>query len=1768
MPENRLELSIEAIDNTGSATASARANFLSIEQEAARMAASANASIASMERRLALLGTSGGERIVVERALEMQKLRGAEADQLETLGNQYNKLYNIQQQGHVRALEQRAAFAGKSAAERIAMERDIALHKTATDNLLQSYAQNAERIAAARAVITAPRARGATGQFLPRSAEEQTAYEDARRELAAAQTVRRQLRPQLAALRPAEDVSEAGLAAREAAAYNKLYSTAKSAEAVAAIQREEAAVKNLTASLTSRGAVYGKTGADKLIAEQAILEKQWAASPVALGVIRTEFGKMIKAAEAAGEGGGHFGSTKPIVLGVKDALEGNFRYAEIEGVNFIRTLSGIQLVGGIAAGSILGLGVAALGSFKSLADLGEHINNVSLKTGLSVKEVQSFGFAAESVGQDVGVFDKLMRGLSQAADENSQAGKRGRQELSLLGVNLRDVSGTLKPTGTVILELADAFNKLPPGMERDAAALEIIKRSGVEAIPVLETLRSKTEEFQANHLGVSEQDVARFREYNDMIKLAGAQWELFLLQVKKPLASIIYVSFKFLNGMDQWLAQHAYDLSGSKVGGAFTGEDAKTLGNIPDILNDKNVSDEVKNRLRQRSLALPGQKAIYDELQERIENYEQDRNASPDLAVQQARKARQLLPAPEAIRDERTFDKVKAADAALDAAEAAKQSAQLDTTLAQTRLRDQEKIIRETIGNKALPSDADIATLRELADNAARAEANKNPRTAAQTLPKLQQIEQLKVDEQLDAQRASYERRRHETAIALGQQRERAEQEHRDHLFQSAELGAKQERDLAIEQLGLIDAQTIRQKIDLEEQKLAIERTYAARSLDIQIRKLETDRDYAVRVAKQNAEKQGYKQGDYAYDQAGAAEAAKSNDQIAALRDAARRKDQIDTQAAANTKTKLLIEENKKVFSAIKSDTDKFYSALFDKSQNLGDVLKNILKSAILTPIKEIASNQTANLLTELFTGQKATFGGVGSGQGRLGPFGDLLGRLGLGPRIVANNVPNINAPNHLGEVELIGKAVPVYAVNLPPRTPFPNEHADQAFRAAQVLLGTGSAGRAPEIPYDPYASRNPLVEQIIDKLPTLPELPKAVDKIGLAPTVEQSLEKFGQHASAATEAHKSLKEAIATYEGFYSGNTLAQRNNNPGNIRFGSFASGLGAIPGDNGFAKFTSAAAGLEAIPRLLNSPGYRHLTLADAIRRWNGQGANSGAYARQVSQWTGIPLDTRIEDVDSTISGDTGSQDVIDQLVSAIPAAPPYNQNVSSLSGPRSPQDPGLLSPSGFNILSQIFASTGGDQAGILSGNAYSDQGAAKVINDLVTAIPAAPAFNRPGILSRLLGGEAGHGGGLFGLGGLFETGGILGPPTKYPGVIVDGQNQDGNARERMLDQIFGGGSRQSTSTAGAGPLGGILGTLGGRGGLGGLSEGLKDIFGGVKGVFGGRAAAGTAATIAGRDPLDPANIGQGAMDDIQKAQNAQLPQGYPGGNLIGAIGLGLALDGLRRKTGTASALETSLGGAGIGYKLGGAQGAFIGAGIGLAVDGTRRGGVGGILEAAGGGALAGEAIGGPIGAVVGAGIGAGVATIRTLFFESDRDHTKKLVKRIYGFDINDSTADAIINIAKQRYGGAISIAVRSQEVRDLLKLYAETIGNKKAKDQFVGDTVHGASLIESRGQLFQGAVYDNGEAYTYASPLSTYGGIETTPISTSARNSGTVSIGSVQLIANGQSASDLLAGQVSRVSTPGFIQSRSNSAQSASIGRTQQRSLTLSPSALDR
>ena len=95
-----------------------------------------------------------------------------------------------------------------------------------------------------------------------------------------------------------------------------------------------------------------------------------------------------------------------------------------------------------------------------------------------------------------------------------------------------------------------------------------------------------------------------------------------------------------------------------------------------------------------------------------------------------------------------------------------------------------------------------------------------------------------------------------------------------------------------------------------------------------------------------------------------------------------------------------------------------------------------------------------------------------------------------------------------------------------------------------------------------------------------------------------------------------------------------AIKNNNPGNIRYGTVAKDMGATGrAPNGMAIFPDLSTGTSAQEKLLSSPAYKNLTLGQAIAKWAPNNENNPAeYLRYMKRETGLDMDKEFKDLNA--------------------------------------------------------------------------------------------------------------------------------------------------------------------------------------------------------------------------------------------------------------------------------------------------------------------------------------------------------------------------------------------------------------------------------------------------------------------------------------------------------------------------------------------------------
>src|SRR4030095_974390 len=250
-----------------------------------------------------------------------------------------------------------------------------------------------------------------------------------------------------------------------------------------------------------------------------------------------------------------------------------------------------------------------------------------------------------------------------------------------------------------------------------------------------------------------------------------------------------------------------------------------------------------------------------------------------------------------------------------------------------------------------------------------------------------------------------------------------------------------------------------------------------------------------------------------------------------------------------------------------------------------------------------------------------------------------------------------------------------------------------------------------------------------------------------------------------------------------------------------------------------------------------------------------------------------------------------------------------------------------------------------------------------------------------------------------------------------------------------------------------------------------------------------------------------------------------------------------------------------------------GAAAGGGLGLMGAGWQKGGAAGLAWDVAGGALAGAGIGfmigslaGPMGALIGGAagllIGAGVGAVEgivRLFVKTQDEKIRAGIKRIYGIDIPDAgIRKQIAEIAKQKYGGNLNLALYSQDVQDIVRLYAISTGQSESGRP---RPMYPASFAQSQtGGLQLQPVYSGGQLIN-----NPYVGTTTSQF----QNAMTASP-AVYMQLNPQQASNLFAGQVVKVmgDNPGSVAAANTASARSGQSRTTQATTLMEPLTVTR
>ena len=179
-------------------------------------------------------------------------------------------------------------------------------------------------------------------------------------------------------------------------------------------------------------------------------------------------------------------------------------------MNTIKTMVGVAMAG-FSARAFVGWIQGAIDAADAAAKMGQ-------KLGIATKDVAGLQLAVKLAGADMQVMQPAMVAMARNA-------VLGKDAFKALGVTVRGTDGAFKSNKQLLYDLADAFQRMPDGINKTALATDIFSEAGVKLMPLLNAGSEGMKEMadQAERLGlvVSENTGKAAEQFNDTMALVG-----------------------------------------------------------------------------------------------------------------------------------------------------------------------------------------------------------------------------------------------------------------------------------------------------------------------------------------------------------------------------------------------------------------------------------------------------------------------------------------------------------------------------------------------------------------------------------------------------------------------------------------------------------------------------------------------------------------------------------------------------------------------------------------------------------------------------------------------------------------------------------------------------------------------------------------------------------------------------------------------------------------------------------------------------------------------------------------------------------------------------------------------------------------------------------------------------------------------------------------------------------------------------------------------
>lgn len=182
--------------------------------------------------------------------------------------------------------------------------------------------------------------------------------------------------------------------------------------------------------------------------------------------------------------------------------------------------------GGLRGAAVAAAGVAGLGLLvKAAFQASDTIADTAEKLGLGIEELQEYRFAARQAGIDVNQFDISLQRLTRRVAEATNGTGEALNTLIELQIPLKNMDGTIRGTGDILLDLADKFSLMNDEARQVLASFKLFDTEGVNNVRILnkgaDALRASRKQAQSMGAVIRKDLVLAGAKANDEITALG-----------------------------------------------------------------------------------------------------------------------------------------------------------------------------------------------------------------------------------------------------------------------------------------------------------------------------------------------------------------------------------------------------------------------------------------------------------------------------------------------------------------------------------------------------------------------------------------------------------------------------------------------------------------------------------------------------------------------------------------------------------------------------------------------------------------------------------------------------------------------------------------------------------------------------------------------------------------------------------------------------------------------------------------------------------------------------------------------------------------------------------------------------------------------------------------------------------------------------------------------------------------------------------------------